>query len=122
MFINQYNICLTNIILDDYECAYQVLKEAKPSNEKEKILYYQKLVEIVLKLGYRQEGYRLCEKIIFSNYSWDLKNEFINHQSKFILSLNKKWIKNLNCITPEYYSVSSPSILPKEDGYLCNLR
>ncbi len=125
-FMEQHNICITNTILDDYLLAYNVLKIAKIliANHEEQLLYDKTLIQLLLKLGYKKEGYHLCEKIIFSNYNWDIKNEFINHQSHFIDSLktNSTLDINLSCPTPEYYNVSSPSMMLREDGYLCNLR
>lgn len=122
MFTDQYQICLTNILLDDYPLAYTTLKEAKTliTSQEEEILYYKKLIEIIKKLN--KNGYKVCDKVIFSNHGWDLKNEFINHLSDFIKPIQKTFTYNINCITPEYYSVSSPSILSTENGYLCNLR
>ena len=123
-FMDQYNISITNTILDDYPLAYEVLKVAKIliSNPDEQLLYYQTLVKILLKLNYKKEGYKLCEKVITSRLNWDIKNEFINYQSQFIDPLKNNYSLNLNCPTPEYYNVSSPSILSRDDGYLCNLR
>ena len=123
MFTDQYNICNTNILLDDYPLAYLVLKEAKHliSSDQEEILYYQKLIQILKHLD-QKKGYQVCENIIFSNKNWDLKNECLNLQSHFLKPLSIISKKNLSCPTPEYYSVSSPSILKAENGYLCNFR
>lgn len=120
--MEQYHICYTNTILDDYPLAYKTLKEAKHliSNEKEKILYYKTLLQIALKLN--KNAYRITEKVILSDMNWDIKNEFINHQSSLISPLSYVKKINLGCLTPEYYTVSSPSILKQKDNYICNLR
>src|SRR6187431_216143 len=123
-FAIQHNICKTNIVLNDYHAAYTVLKEAKSLilSTQEETLYYQTLIQILNHLGYKSKAYKVCDKVIFSDMSWDIKNEFINHQSFLISRLNANDLVNLNCPTPQYYNVSSPSILPTKDGYLCNLR
>lgn len=124
MFATQHHLCQTNMLLNDYNAAYTVLQEAKPliQTDKEETLYYQTLIQILMKLGYKNKAYKVCDKVIFSNMSWDIKNEFINHQSSLISRLNNSNIVNISCPTPEFYSVSSPSILSRDDGYLCNLR
>src|SRR5665647_2059106 len=122
MFKEKHALCIMNTKLDDYPLAYQTLKEAKEfiTNEQERQLYEDTFIQLYIKLNH-PKGYKKCERVMFSSKIWDIQNKYINYQFHFITPLKKTLIKNLSCPTPEYYSVSSPSILLKENGYLCNL-
>jgi hypothetical protein len=121
-FSDQYNLITA---CPDIKTAYDTLKAAKPliTNDNELVQYYQLLINLIMKLGYKYEGYKICEKVILKS-NWYVKNEFINYESHLLNALAPKadFTLKLSCPTPTPFTISSSCFYEKEKEYMCVMR
>jgi hypothetical protein len=104
---------------------YNTLKSLKNDCHtiEDKKAYYIKLLALVELLQYKEEGYNTCEEIVLSEeFDFTFKNAVLFTQGRFITSLPTKYNYKISCPTPYPYIISSPSLVKKEDHYICNMR
>lgn len=126
MFIQYYNKAYIQYVLNYYQEAYDFIKMAKPyiTDKEEQLKYYQLFYKILSALKYNHKAYKIAEKIALGPFDWHVTNNALDTISNYIKSINTNSVKKmkLSSLTPEFFNISSISIMKKESGYRCNFR
>lgn len=126
-FNSLYDESLIMLNQNQLQSSYDTLKSSKKlaSTIDEQQKYLILLINILVKLNYKVEIYKTCEKMIFkTSLPWEIKNDCLKLLSQCTdpLTKNTKLKMKLNCTTPRNYHISSPSLLYQNDQLTCNLR
>lgn len=105
--------------------SYDCIEKGKRLTEclSEQLNFDEELSIICYYLRKIEEGYQSCERMISSsNIDWSLRNSTLNNQAFYMKKLPMSKCIGIDFLLPQNYIASSSSILPKDDGYLINLR
>ena len=111
--------------MEALKMEYDTLKSLKDTcvTVEDTKAYYIKLLALVKLLGYKEEGYKVCEEIVLCEaYDFNFKNAVLFTQGRFISPLPTKYNYKISCPTAYPYIISSPSLVKNDTGYICNMR